>query len=304
MAVRVWFGLIASCLTGAATTPEERAIDYLVREVPAWYAKNGCFSCHHDGDGARVLYSAGKATALTETTKWLRDPGKWDQNRGDPAVSDKKLARIQFAGSLAAAVQAGAIQELAGLRKAAALLAADQASDGKWAIDQEAGVGSPATYGSVLATYMARRTLEAARDPQFARNVQRANNWLRAVTSQYVMDVAAVLLALPEDEEVRTRSMAFLKQAQTSDGAWGPRRNAPAEPFDTALVLLALVGVNERSKTSEMIKRGREFLISTQEESGGWPGTTRPAGSQSYAQHTSTTAWATLALLATDPKRK
>jgi Squalene-hopene cyclase C-terminal domain len=304
MSVRAWLGIFAFCIAGAAATPEQRALDYLVREVPAWYAKNGCFSCHHDGDGARVLYSAGKAAALTETTKWLRDPGKWDKNRGDPAVSDKKLARIQFAGALAAAVQAGVIQEQEGLRKAAALLATDQANDGKWEIDQEAGVGSPATYGSVLATYMARRTLEAAKDQQFARNVQKANDWLRVVKSQYVMDVAAVLLALPEDGEVRARSMEFLRQAQTSDGAWGPRRHAPAEPFDTALVLLALVGSREPAKTSEMIKRGREFLIATQEESGGWPGTTRPAGSQSYAQHTSTTAWATLALLATDPKGK
>ena len=48
-----------------------------------------------------------------------------------------------------------------------------------------------------------------------------------------------------------------------------------------------------------MIRRGRSFLVAEQLDSGGWTETTRPTGNQSYAQHLSTTAWATLALLAT-----
>ena len=38
----------------------------------------------------------------------------------------------------------------------------------------------------------------------------------------------------------RRRSLELLGKAQSSDGGWGPYVNAPPEPFDTALALLAL----------------------------------------------------------------
>lgn len=44
-----------------------RALDYLSREVPAWKKKNGCFSCHNNGDAARALMAAGRREPLTDT---------------------------------------------------------------------------------------------------------------------------------------------------------------------------------------------------------------------------------------------
>ena len=96
----------------------------------------------------------------------------------------------------------------------------------------------------------------------------------------------------------RSRPPHRPRKRQTSDGGWGPSSSAPAEIFDTAIVVLALKAAGE----TKLIQRGREFLIRSQQTSGGWPETTRPPGSQSYAQHISTTAWATLALLATEPQ--
>ena len=55
----------------------------------------------------------------------------------------------------------------------------------------------------------------------------------------------------------------------------------------------------DRDGVREMRRRGRDFLVASQEEDGGWPGTTRPAGGDSYAQRVSTSAWAAMALLAT-----
>jgi hypothetical protein len=94
-------------------------------------------------------------------------------------------------------------------------------------------------------------------------------------------------------------SLAFLRRAQTSDGGWGPYADSPPEAFDTALALLALAEFRKETGVPEMIQRGREFLRATQLPDGSWPATTRPSGGQSYAQQMSTTAWATLALLAT-----
>jgi hypothetical protein len=55
-------------------------------------------------------------------------------------------------------------------------------------------------------------------------------------------------------------------------------------------------------KTIEnLTTQGRAYLIRAQLPAGGWPETTRPSGFQSYAQHISTSGWATLALLKTRP---
>ena len=123
-----------------------------------------------------------------------------------------------------------------------------------------------------------------------------AETFLRSVQPRHTPDEAAVLLAFPTDPVVKKRALDRFTRMQTSDGGWGPRQGAPAEVFDTALVMLALRASGE----PELIPRGRAFLIRTQQAAGGWPETTRPTGSQSYAQHISTTAWATLALLATE----
>ena len=67
--------------------------------------------------------------------------------------------------------------------------------------------------------------------------------------------------------------------------------------FDTAVVVLALGCVPETEEVRGMRARGRKYLVATQEEDGGWPATTRPAGAESYAQRVATSGWATLALL-------
>src|SRR5438105_8505203 len=90
----------------AGPTPEQRAVEFLSREVPQWRPKNGCYSCHNNGDAARALYAARRAgfavpaEALRQTDAWLKEPGRWDQNGGDERFNNKGLARIQFSSAL------------------------------------------------------------------------------------------------------------------------------------------------------------------------------------------------------------
>lgn len=275
----------------AAASPEERAIAYLAREVPKWSRENQCFSCHNNGDGARALYAARRAgyavapAALADTTDWLMRPGSWDSNRGNPAASDKKLARLQFAATLADATEDPDV-----LIAAAESLLPYQEKDGSWQVDSGAEAGSPATWGPVLATYMVRRTLEKAGAARFRPAIASAEAWLQAVKIASVPAAAVLAQFRPQE------ALDLIRRAQASDGGWGPRAHAPAEVFDTALVLIFI-----RDRT--LVESGRRFLINAQLPSGGWPETTRPSGGQSYAQHISTSAWATLALLATRPER-
>lgn len=290
----------------ARATPEDRAVAFLVREVPRWRVQNGCFSCHNNGDAARALLTAARASykvppeALAETLRWLDKPGQWEHNRGDERFSDKGLARIQFAGALLDVRHSA--KDSAAVSAAAAILAQDQQQQGLWKAGTPGSVGSAITYGPILGTHFARSVLQRADAAKYADALGRAARWLRQQRPNNVLEAASLLLALADDRqwEVTTRRacLDLIREGQDADGGWGPYVTSGAEPFDTALVLLALV----RCKENELlppIRRGRAFLIASQEEDGGWPATTRPAGSGSYAHRISTTGWALMALLAT-----
>jgi hypothetical protein len=273
--------------------PEDRAIAYLVREVPRWSTENGCFSCHNNGDGARALYDfkrrsgAVPAGALADTTRWLEHPERWEHNKGDPRFSDMGLARIQFTAALAAATDAGLVRDTRAVNRAAHRLADDQRED-----------------GTRLATLIARRTLHRADPERFGPAVAKADRWLRSRPIHTLVDAAVALLETGrrEDTDARRRqatALALIRRGQSRDGGWGPFVTAPPETFDTALVVLALSEIADSSEVHTMRRRGRSFLIRRQLPDGGWPETTRPTGADSYAQRMSTTAWAARALLAT-----
>jgi hypothetical protein len=221
----------------------------------------------------------------------LLAPAKWDEIHGAPAASDKKLGRIQFAAALAQAVRSGAVADPVPLREAATSLVKLQDADGSWRIDTGGLPGAPATYGTALATYMARRVLHTAGQSQYAPAISRGTHWLDTAKPASTVDAAALLLASPARADCRTLLLA----AQTSDGGWGAQPRMPAEAFDTAMVLLALRGQGAAAD------RGRAWLVKMQDAEGAWPETTRPSGGQSYAERISTAAWVAYALLETAP---
>ncbi len=294
----------------AAQAAEAKAVEFLKREVPAWSRDNGCFSCHNNGDAARALYAANQngysipRQVLADTSSWLARPNGWKNNKGDPGFSDKRLANIQFGAALLAAIEAGHVSDRRSLALAASLIKADQEADGSWPIDVGNAPGSPATYGTPLATWTALVTLEAAGILATREPAEKAKRWLSQARLHNLPAVAARLLAAAGESGQlallrRQECLTFIRRAQTVDGGWGPYQDSPSEPFDTAVVLLALAKVRHELGIEECIQRGRSFLAAQQSSDGSWPATTRPTGGDSYAQKMSTSSWATLALLAT-----
>jgi len=104
-------------------------------------------------------------------------------------------------------------------------------------------------------------------------------------------------------------ALELLAKGQGADGGWGAYPTSPAEPFDTALAILALHELRTKQANAEPIftstavdaalVRARAYLVQQQLDDGSWQETTRPAGQSSYAQRISTTAWSLLALFAT-----
>lgn len=278
----------------AIDSPESKALDYLSAEVPRWYRENHCYSCHNNGDAARALMAGNRREPIADTLEWLAHPERWDKQQTEAAFRDQSLARIQFAFGLAEAVQRGRIADRAALTKAAETIAGMQKANGEWRLDQDAGtVGSPATYGTPLATYAAMRALQTADSRKYAAAIRRAYGWLARQKFSATPDLAARILAAKLLGEAHGASVKTLLASQTSEGAYGPYKNVPAEAFDTAIAMLALRAAGED------VRRARAWLIAEQLPDGGWTATTRPSGVASYAQHISTSGWATLALLAT-----
>jgi hypothetical protein len=313
-------------LSQSVAPPSERAeasaVAYLAAEVPRWRRQHACYSCHNNGDAVRALIAArsrGHAVtpAIEDSLAWLAQPDRWDANelRGS---EDLPLARIQFAGALAMmrtlGPSAAARPSPEALTAAANKVLRHQHADGSWRLGETQLLGGATFYGTSLATAMARASIALGDRVRMREALARADTWLRAASVAIVLDASSVLIGLaeardPEADAQRERALSVLKRGQAPDGGWGPYASSPAEPFDTALALLALAPLRTSGaplapytarELDDAMARGRRYLTNLQADDGSWPETTRPPGGESYAQRISTTAWALLALFASD----
>ena len=293
-----------------------KGVDYLKVEVPKWKAEHPCYSCHNNGDATRALLVAASkgydiGTSLDDTLAFLKQPSKWDQNKAPAGFDDKALARVQFASALAVAERHGKAAST-DLEAAAKLLVNDQKPDGSWQLDQSQSLGSPATYGTIIATWSARSTLISSGMQPDNFTIVQADKWIRGLTPENVLDASGTILALELSSDVmaenlRRTCLSILRNGQSPAGGWGPYVTASPQVFDTAVAVLALspLEVEPRLARSayrveelkEAIANGKKYLVSQQRPDGSWPETTRPANQESYAQRISTTGWALLALL-------
>jgi Prenyltransferase and squalene oxidase repeat len=302
--------------TDATAAAIARGVVYLKVEVPKWKAEHPCYSCHNNGDATRALLVAGAkgydiGSSLDDTLAFLKQPAKWDQNKAPSGFDDKALARIQFASALAVAERHGKAAST-DLQIAAKMLVADQQADGSWQLDNSQSLGSPATYGTLIATWSARMTLISSGMQPDNFTIVQADKWIRGLTVENVLDASATVLALELSSDVmaenlRRNCLSILRTGQSKEGGWGPYVTAAPQVFDTALAVLALSSLEAEPRLArstyrpeelkEAIANGKKYLVSQQRPDGSWPETTRPANQESYAQRISTTGWAMLALL-------
>jgi hypothetical protein len=294
-----------------------KGVDYLKVEVPKWKAEHPCYSCHNNGDATRALLVAASkgydiGTTLDDTLAFLKQPSKWDQNKAPAGFDDKALARVQFASALAVAERHGKAAST-DLEAAAKLLVNDQKPDGSWQLDQSQSLGSPATYGTIIATWSARSTLISSGMQPDNFTIVQADKWIRGLTPENVLDASGTILALELSSDVmaenlRRTCLSIVRNGQSPAGGWGPYVTASPQVFDTAVAVLALSSLEVEPRLArsayrveelkEAIANGKKYLASQQRPDGSWPETTRPANQESYAQRISTTGWALLALLA------
>lgn len=79
-------------------------------------------------------------------------------------------------------------------------------------------------------------------------------------------------------------AMEQLKNAQNTDGGWGPEVGRPSVPSATGLALSALLDFHSIS-ASEHAKKGLDFLMETQQKDGLWPGIPEMYGPRPLLSH-------------------
>ena len=293
-----------------------KGVDYLKVEVPKWKAEHPCYSCHNNGDATRALLVAQSkgydiGSSLDDTLAFLKQPAKWDQNKAPSGFDDKTLAKIQFASALGVAERHGKAAST-DLDAAAKLLVAEQQADGSWQLDSSQSLGSPATYGTIIATWSARASLIASGMQPDNFTIVQTDKWIRGLAPENVLDASATILALELSSDVmaenlRRNCLSILRTGQSPAGGWGPYVTAAPQVFDTAMAVLALGSLEPEPRLArsayraeelkEAIANGKKYIVSQQRADGTWPETTRPANQESYAQRISTAGWAMLALM-------
>jgi hypothetical protein len=194
----------------------------------------------------------------------LKQPPKWPKGE-----------RIALGYALAAAERHGKAAST-DLEAAAKLITAEQQQDGSYG-------------GSLFDTWRARATLVASGIQPDEVWVILIDRWVRGVVIESVTDAALTLLALDLAGDVMADNLR-----RTALGIVRSK-HVPSQPFETAVVVLALTVLDAEPRMArstyrpeelkEAIAAGKTALVKQQRADGSWPGTLRDS------------AWALMALL-------
>ena len=230
--------------------------------------ENQCFSCHHQGDGARALASARAqgwklpAETLDSSQQWLEKLEDWHHQKGDPNAKDPLLADLQFSMTRCSdAIIDGIRDRIPPMVSVGGGAIVDPSERGRLL-----GLGVRAHSGNArcsrfsLGHFLAWRLLKAAAYPAFSSARERAEKWLLQIPIQHVPNAACKLLFVQErDQGAQGESilcLEFLMKSQSRFGGWGPYPGSPAEIFDTSLALIALATHARDERIAMIMKRG------------------------------------------------
>src|SRR4030095_7249402 len=152
----------------------------------------------------------------------------------------------------------------ADLEAAAKLLVAEQKPDRSWQLDSSQSLGSPATYGTIIATWSARSSLIASGMQPDNFTIVQADKWIRGLTPENVLDASATILALELSSDVmaenlRRSCLSILRNGQSPAGGGGPYVTAAPQAFDTAMAVLALSALEVEPRLARSAYRVEEL---------------------------------------------
>jgi len=295
----------------------ERTLKLLETTATTFFNGSGCVSCHHQNLIVRAQ-AAAKAAGLStneavEREQTLQMKSEW--------VSQQE-AFLQ--GMLPGGGAPRLAENLLGLQavnyppdtitdSAVVAIAATQRPDGSWR-SNEIQHRPPITQSPFSATAKIIRVLQhyaiPARKQEFAQTIERARMWLtetKPVTAEdYAMRLYGLHYAEAPQRDVKQAANALLA-LQRSDGGWGPNPHLKSDAYVTGVALTTLAESKALTAHDNAIRRGIDYLLSTQFPDGSWYVRSRSIKFQPYFESgfpfghdqwisTAATAWAAQAI--------
>jgi ankyrin repeat protein len=258
-------------------TAAERGLALLETSSQKFFEGSGCVSCHHQN-------AAGLAAGEARLKGIRFDPkasaARIDMLKDGPPPQlllermDINVPEI-FASALVA-LAAENVPPNPVTDMIAANLAATQAGDGSWHIQNGLGHRPPSEEGAISRTAMCLRSLKVygslGRAAEMNARITKARQWLAAAKPLTADDRNMQLLGLrwadADAAALKKLSAAILKQQQP-DGAWRQHDGVATDAYATgqSLYVLAKAGL---PPTDTAYQRGVNYLLATQNANGSW----------------------------------
>jgi ankyrin repeat protein len=298
-----------------AKTAAERGLALLETSSQKFFEASGCVSCHHQnatglaaGEArARGLHFDAKATAAR--IDMLKD------GPPPPLLLERMEINVpEIFASAMAALAAENVPPNPVTDMIIANIAATQAPDGSWLLQNGVGDRPPTSVGGITRAALCIRSLQVygppGRGAEMSGRVARAREWLLAARPVTAEDRNMRLLGLSwagaDAAMLKTIGRTVLAEQQP-DGAWRQHAGVPTDAYATGQSLYALAKAGGVGSTDPAYQRGVKYLLSTQSANGAWRVASRAPKFQAYFNSgfpfggdqwisAWATSWATMAL--------
>ena len=276
--------------SGDVKTAAERGLALLETSSQKFFEGSGCVSCHHQN---ATGLAAGEARL-----KGIRFDAKASAARidmlkeGPPPQLLLERMEINVPEIFASALVALAAENVPAnpvTDMIVADLAATQAIDGSWHIQNGLGDRPPSAEGGITRTALCLRSLKVygpqGRGAEMDARVAKARRWLAAAKPVTAEDRNMQLLGLRwADADVSTlkRLAAAILAHQQPDGAWRQHAGVGTDAYATGQSLYALAKAGGVAPTDAAYQRGVSYLLTTQNANGSWRVTSRAPKFQAF----------------------
>jgi hypothetical protein len=282
----------------------ERSLPFLEKEATAWVEARKCATCHHVPMMIWTHHAARqRGFAVNESALLNLETLALEQYLGHPQLTPTG----QDQGFLEKGLGPGTIYLTLGLKASAeppkeALqrfvdnFAKLQNDDGSWPTKEN---GPPIIDGTDSITMLVLLATDGD-----TKTRQRALKWLKSAPERaetQSLALRALVAHRSGDREEAGRYVARLGELQQTSGGWSQTKDLPCDAVATGQALMAIGAVGG---SPEMVRLAWNYLASTQQPDGSWAVHTRNPNTKSdNVISYFGTAWATLGLLETLPKR-
>jgi hypothetical protein len=266
----------------------DRGTAFLAKDALQWKKDHNCVSCHHAALVSWTLREAklkGHAVdepVLAEMTKWVATSGNGKTSLPRPEGIPKALnmKAVLFALALGADTQPDETSQN-GFKLLLQTVKEDQNEDGVWNSWPDT---RPPIFGHSDETATALATLAllpaaTAGEESAVTARDKGLKWLaehETTGDHQAVCVRVMLLRKAGRPEAETLPLVTrLIESQQGDGGWRQSAEMASDAHATGQALYALA-LAELKPGDAVLQRGREFLIKTQREDGGWAMTSRP----------------------------